>query len=304
METATCPWCNAPRVAEANCPRCGANYAKAALIKTQGRAVAAAASIVAPAPIVGIEERAVQDPALELKLCVAAIPAALALGLVFHLVMPGVQRIFLGVPVHELGHAVSAWFCGFWAIPTLWKTIIPDERGLIAPILLAGALGTMMFRAYQAEKFHLIVIGGVLLVLQGIGTFVIRESTAQMVFSFGGDGVGMVLATALMATFFFGKRSQLYKGSLRWGFLMIGAAAFVDMFATWWAARSDIGAIPYGEIEGVGLSDSARLVEEYGWSVTALVQRYVLVGVLCLLALALVYAWGVWHAWRKAARSS
>lgn len=284
MATASCPWCSAPRVAEASCPRCGANYAKAALIKTQGRAV--------------------EDPALELKLCVAAIPAALALGLAFHLVMPGVQRIFLGMPIHELGHAVSAWFCGFWAIPTLWKTIIPDERGFIAPILLAGALGAMMFRAYRAEKLYLVAIGGVLLVLQGIGTFGIREFTAEMVFTFGGDGMGMVLATALMATFFFGKRSQLYKGSLRWGFLMIGAAAFVDMFATWWAARGDIGAIPYGEIEGVGLSDPAKLVEEHGWTVSVMVRRYVLVGVSCLAGLALVYAWGVRHAWRKAGRSA
>ena len=67
------------------------------------------------------------------------------------------------------------------------------------------------------------------------------------------DGVGMVLASALMATFFFGKRTQLYQGWLRWGFLAIGAAAFTDMFATWWKAQSDTAAIPFGEIEGVGL---------------------------------------------------
>ena len=247
-----------------------------------------------------MEERAVEDPALELKLCVAAIPAALALALAFHLVMPGVQRIFLGMPIHELGHALSAWFCGFWAIPTLWKTIIPEERGFLAPILLAGALGWMMFRAWQAQKLYLVVIGAALLAVQALGTFYLRESTAEAVFTFGGDGVGMVLAAALMASFFFGKRTQLYKGWLRWGFLVIGSAAFVDMFATWWAARSDIGAIPYGEIEGVGLSDPARLVEEHGWAISAMVRRYVLVGAGCLLALALVYAWGVRRAWLKA----
>jgi len=215
-------------------------------------------------------ERAVEDPALEWKLCVAAIPAALALALAFHVLTPGLQRVFLGMPVHELGHAVSAWFC------------------------------YGMYRAYLAEKLHLVALGGALLVVQGIGTLVIQERTAEMLFTFGGDGMGMVLAAALMATFFFGKRSQLYKGWLRWGFLMIGAAAFTDMFATWWAAQSDSGAIPFGEIEGVGLSDPMKLVEEHGWSTKVMVRRYVMVGLLCLLGLAVIYAWGVRHAWRKA----
>jgi hypothetical protein len=307
MAGATCPWCNAPRVSEPSCPQCGANYAKAEQIKTQGRAVAAAApavpAVAAPAiaaPIVGIDERVVEDPALELKLCVAVIPVALALGVLFHYLTPGAQRIVFGMPLHELGHAVSAWFCGFWAIPTLWKTIIPDERGVLFPLLLAGALAYMMFRAWQAEKVYLVVLGAVLLVVQAIGTLSIRESTAEAVFIFGGDGIGMVLATALMATFFFGKRTQLYKGWLRWGFVCIGAAAFSDMFATWWAARDDFGVIPFGEIEGVGFSDALRLTREHGWSNEALVRRFVTVGVSCLIALALVYAWGVRTAWRKA----
>lgn len=305
--TATCPWCSAPRTTGAACPRCGANYAKAEAIKTQGRAPVAAPVAAAPAAepaiamtIVGIEDRAVEDPALELKLCVAAIPVMLALGVLFHFLTPGLQRIAFGMPIHELGHAVSAWFCGFWAIPTLWKTIIPEERGFIAPVLLAGALGWMMFRAYQAGKLYLVVIGGLLLVLQGIGTFGIRESTAEALYTFGGDGMGMVLATALMATFFFGKRTQLYKGWLRWGFLFIGAAAFADMFATWWVARNDFTAIPFGEIEGVGTSDSVRLTQEHGWATEALVRRYVTVGVSCLAALTLAYAWGVRQAWLKA----
>lgn len=307
MTAATCLWCNAPRTAEPSCPRCGANYAKAQAIKTQGRAPAAVPveePAVEPAAVMtiagGIEERAVEDPAREFRLCVAAIPAMLALGLLFHFLTPGLQRIAFGMPIHELGQAVSAWFCGFWAIPTLWKTIIPEHRGFLAPILLAGAIGWMMFRAWQAEKTYLVVIGTVLLVLQAIGTFYLRESTAEAFYTFGGDGMGMVLATALMATFFFGKRTQLYKGWLRWGFLFIGAAAFSDMSATWWVAHDDFTAIPFGEVEGVGKSDASRLTEDHLWPTEALVRRYVTVSVLCLCALALVYAWGVRRAWLKA----
>lgn len=307
---ASCPWCNAPRVAAESCPSCGANYAKAEQIRKQGKAQPAAPAAAQPEavkeePVVaivagGIEDRAVEDPALEFKLCVAAIPAMLLLGVAFHFMTPGLQRIFFGMPVHELGHAASAWFCGYAAVPTLWKALVAEERGWVTPILLAGAIGYMMVRAHLAGKTYLVVLGAALLLLQGLGTFYIRETTAQALITFSGDGLGMVIATALMGTFFFGKRTQLYKGWLRWGFLAIGAAAFSDMFATWWRSLSDTGAIPYGEIEGVGLSDSARLVEDWGWNIRDMVRRFVTVGIACLAALALVYAWGVREAWRKA----
>jgi len=59
--------------------------------------------------------------------------------------------------------------------------------------------------------------------------------------TFGADGGAMVLGTALMTSFFIPK---LAEHGLRRGLLSIGAAAFVDTFATWWAARSDTDAIP------------------------------------------------------------
>ena len=41
------------------------------------------------------------------------------------------QRTFLSMMVHELGHAVTAWWCGFGALPGLWKTLIPETRGVV-----------------------------------------------------------------------------------------------------------------------------------------------------------------------------
>ncbi len=314
---AMCPWCSAPRDASAaSCPRCGANYAKAEQIKAQGRAVAvAAAPAAAPVQVMaaktvpasadddslaGLPE--VDDPLLEWKMCIAAIPAALALGVLFHYLTPFLQRTFLAMPIHELGHAAAAWFTGHWAIPTLWKTSVAEERGVVMPLLLAAAIGFMMYRAWQRENRALVGLSAGLLLLQAIGTFVLKAKTAQMLITFGGDGIGMVIATLLMATFFFGKDTQLYKGSLRWGFLAIGAAAFTDMFAVWWAARSDFGTVPFGEMEGIGLSDATKLVDWYGWDTAAMIRRYVGLGLACLAALALVYAWGVRQARKRVAR--
>ena len=137
--------------------------------------------------------------------------------------------------------------------------------------------------------------GIALVLLQLIGTFGIKHETTQVLIAFGGDGAGMIIATLLMGSFFFGKRTQLYKGSVRWGLVAIGAASFVDIFATWVSARKDDQNVPYGTT-GDMASDAMLLVDNHGWSMQALIGRYFWLGVCCLIALALVYAWGVWRA--------
>ncbi len=95
-----------------------------------------------------------------------------------------------------------------------------------------------------------------------------------------------------MITFYAPRDSAIYRCALRWGFLVIGAAAFMDAFATWWGARSDIDRIPFGENEGVGLSDPSCLTEKYGWTVQTMTDRYVWLGIACLCVLAVVYTMG------------
>jgi hypothetical protein len=62
------------------------------------------------------------------------------------------------------------------------------------------------------------------------------------------------------------------------------------------------GDLPFGEIEGVNLSDPSLLTEMYGWSVTQLVDRYVRLGTICLWALLALYLWGLVSAYLKVPR--
>ncbi len=234
-------------------------------------------------------------------MCVAAIPVMLPIAVAFQSMEWGrfVQRLVFTMPVHELGHAVAAWLCGFSAIPTVWVTLTSDERGFIAPLAVLAAVAWTMYRGWQLESRALLTAGGVVLLLQVILTLGIKEDTATALIIFGGDGVGLLLSTLLMGSFFFGKTTQLY-GSLRWGFVAIGAGAFVDINATWWLARRDPSEIPFTTRENGMESDALRLVNNYGWTEAALVNRHILACLACMAVLALVYAWGVRRAWLRA----
>ena len=179
--------------------------------------------------LVGLEDREVEDPKLELQITVIAPPAMLALAIVFQLLVPTLRRIFL--------------------------------RSLLMTLVLAGGIAYLMVLARRAGKPLFLALGAAVLLLLAIATFGIRERTAQMLITFGGYGMGMVLGAALMA---------------------------------------DRGAIPFGQNEGGGLSDPLALVETYGWSTKALVQRYVMLAVATMAAFAAVYAWAVQRARRHA----
>jgi hypothetical protein len=243
------------------------------------------------------------DPALEWKLRAAAVPAAIALAFAFHAWPTGhwLQRTFLSMIVHELGHAVTAWWCGFAALPTVWKTLIPEARGAFAPLAVLALEAWLVVRGWTTERRAWLAAGVALAGLQAIGTLATSVDRAQEAITFGGDAGAMVLGTLLMLTFFAGPESRLRTHQLRWGFLVIGAAALVDTYATWSAARRDPDTIPFGEIEGVGLSDPSKLDELYQWTAHQIVHRYLNVGAACFTVLAVAWLYATHRARRAAA---
>jgi hypothetical protein len=238
------------------------------------------------------------EPDLEWKLRASAIPAALALAIAFHAWPLGhwLQRTFLSMMVHEVGHAVTAWLCGFAAIPTLWKTLIPEARSTLVTLVVLAIWVVLIARGWQTRRIHLAYIGIAIAIAQYLGRVSTSAVSAHEAITFGGDAGGMVLGACLMATFFARPTSQLRTNHLRWGFLVIGAAALVDTLGTWWQARSNPDVIPFGEIEGVGLSDPSKLQDVYGWTTDQLVHRYVVAGYVSLAALAVTWGFAVHHA--------
>jgi hypothetical protein len=281
MSSAGCPRCGATRVEAPECPRCGVIYAKAHALAT-----------AAFAPSWSGEA---DDEALELRVRIFAIPLALAGAALLVWTGPGhfLVRTFASMWVHEIGHAIAAWLCGYPAFPGPWFTPVADARSPILAVLLAGALAYAVFHSWKAERGAVAAAAGALLALQ-IGSTLLAATAARQFIVFAGDGGCLVLGTLLMATMYAPAGSALRRGWLRWGFLVIGAVSFADAFGQWWGARSYYDSIPFGHNEGAGLSDPSVLTELFGWTTGALVRRYVVLGCLCLAALCVLYCWGLW----------
>jgi hypothetical protein len=281
-----CPRCGAERVAAPECPRCGVIYAKAR----------AAAPRTATPPIgsAAVWGGATEEARAELVARALVPPAALAVAwlLVVSSVGHLLARTFLTMWVHELGHAATAWLCGFGAFPGPWRTPVSDGRVPLVSVALVAALGWVGVRGWRERRAALVAagVGGVALHLAGLS---LSPRAAQALVTFGGDAGCLALGTLLMATFYAGPESPLHRGALRWGFVGIGAASVVDASHTWLRARADPAEIPLGEIEGVGLSDASKLTDLYGWTYSQLTGRYVAVAAACVVAIAVMYVLGV-----------
>lgn len=258
------------------CPSCGANMGH--LLGCERGTI----SLAREAPV----SAAVSDELIGTSMRARALAVPVTLAVMGLLAFTGfgqtVLRLFFGMWLHELGHAAAAWVCGITAVPLPWVTMQGEGRSGFFIALEVAGLGALAWRAWTGDGARALVPGpaaalGALL----LGVLVpLHKATAFIVFS--GDGGALVFGAALMALSTVPDESRLSRGGLRWGYLVIGAGAFADVVHQWFAAWRDVAELPFGRIEGVGLSDATRLVDEHGWSEAGLVRAYLVLGLVCL----------------------
>ena len=294
---ATCPRCGAPREVGPECPRCGVIYARARPRSPADPTPARMVTSGVPASTSGAEPawgEAAGAQRSELLLRAIGPPLALVCSWLLVSSTTGhmLVRTFLSMWVHELGHAVAAWLCGRLAFPGPWRTPISEGRHALVVIALAASFACIVWRGWTGRRPKLVLAGVLGLIAQGL-CVLLPARTSRAFITFAGDGGALVLGALLMATIYVSPDSPNRRGALRWGFLAIGAASYIDAFHTWLCARSDPDAAPLGEIEGVGLSDASTLMQLHGWSLHRIAATYVGVGVTCAAGIVALYVWGL-----------
>ena len=204
-------------------------------------------------------------------------------------------RTFLTMWVHELGHTVAAWFSGRFAVPGPWVTRLGEGRSVFVVLALAALIAWIGYRGWCANRRWQIGLAVVAMVVQLLCTFGQGGNETDAFITFLGDGGMLILGAVLMLTFWSPPGSYMHRHWLRWGFLVIGAFAYIDALMTWWQARADRMTIAYGEIEGVGHSDPTKLVFDHNWAEPTMIRRYLWLAAICLTVVAARYAWSQWR---------
>jgi hypothetical protein len=289
-----CPKCQFDHASQTTeCLRCGIVFSRfeepAVLSSTKSNEVVTAPTFAQDSAEDQVPPRARNDAYKELKYRIIALPLALLVARLLASSGFGAVSGMLAMVLHESGHAITAWLAGRWAVPMLWVTMHGDDRSWLVVLAVTTAIGCGGFLAWRARLWGWVCAAAAMLIVQVV--FLNAPAPPGALIVFGGDGGALLLSTVLMAAFYAPRESWVYKNwGLRWGLLVIGALSFMYVFHSWSGPYENI---PFGEIEGVNLSDPSLLTEMYGWSVIQLVDRYIFLATACLVTLAVVYIWGL-----------
>jgi hypothetical protein len=261
------------------CPSCGAD--RGHLLGCEHGTISLAPAAVAP--VTGVPEAELDTT----RPRALGVPIALAIAGIVGLSGPGqmLLRLFFGMWLHELGHATASWLCGVFAVPLPWITL---NGGARSPAMIVCFFGLLGFAAWKKLAPRWLLAMPAAALLAGI-LLPFRHATTFIVFM--GDGGALLYGTLLMlAAMLLPDESRLSRGALRWGYLVIGAGAFMDAFLTWFRSWRDVAELPFGRSDSSGLSDALRLVDESGWSETGLIRAYLGLSIVCFAALAAAMA--------------
>jgi hypothetical protein len=282
-----CPKCHFDHPQQTDeCLKCGVIFAKYLAFEN---AVAAVRPVEQkPTQEVAAEQRKSQS---EFLYRIFALPGALLFGYLANWATP-MLTTFLAMWLHESGHAITAWFCGYAAFPTAWITLIPAERGRWISIVLGAAVAVGGYLAYRLERWFWVAVSAAVLVLFVLGN-IQPAAHARLLFTFWGEGGAYVLSTILMLSFYARPDAPITRSQVRWGLLILGAMAFWSVYTRWSGGFENIAQFLEDTDERGIPSDMRVLNLEYGWSTFVLINRYRTLGYACLVVLAGAYAAGL-----------
>jgi len=240
------------------------------------------------------------------------LPPVAVIGAAFLLDKTGIGQLlcwFLGMFLHEGGHALAGWLGGRVAIPTPFGATFFIGSGrlrIISVVLLLVFAGTMLL-GLQRRLYLLATLAVVAATATFYLAFVVPERSGLEFFILAGGAGQITLSAALICLYPW----QAPKG-LRWDFwrypaLVLGSLVFVDAFRMWELATTNPLLAPHGSAVG-GDGDLERLKASFGWTEASLINFFWDLCLASATAIALVYLVSVlcelWRANRLRATQS
>ncbi len=286
-----CPKCHFDHPQQVDeCLKCGVVFAKYLAFQQSVANVRDVTPKRSPEEV-AVEQRKART---EFRCRLFALPGALLFGWIVNRILPSMTA-FLAMWLHESGHAITAWLCGYSAFPTAWFTVI-GERSRWISIVLAALLVAGGYVAFRKQRWLWVVVSAIVLVLVIAGNLQ-TDSHSRMLFTFWGDGGAYVLSTILMLTFYARPDSPISRNQVRWGLLLLGAMAFCSVYTRWSGGFENIANF-LEDTDERGPSDIMQLTTLYGWSIYTLIHSYWQLAYTCFAALGVAYGAGILQAKR------
>ena len=205
------------------------------------------------------------------------------------------KSLLLGITIwiHECGHALAAWLCGYRALPLPfgWTSISSDRSPFVYFGILV-LLGLLLRSGLQEKRRWPIILAIILAILQFYMTWIISEHTTFLLFSFSGIGGEFILSTLFIVSFFFPLPDYWHWDFYRYPALIAAGFTFIGSFSRWRQIDKGLEAIPWGTLFG-GAGDAGgdmnQLSEVYGWTDQRIIDTYSSIGSACAIAIASVY---------------
>jgi hypothetical protein len=196
--------------------------------------------------------------------------------------------------MHEFGHAVPAWLCGFRAtpLPFGWTPVEPEYSHFVYWGLLL-MFGILFAAGLKERKVWAMIAAVGAAVLQYYMTWRMPDHRQEFWWSaFGGVGGEFVLSTLLMMFFWVQLPEKFRWGGCRYVFFFIGATAFTAIWSRWGDVYRGIEEIPFGSMingeEDQG-GDMNKLMDGYGWKKADIRRNYYVLGKWCWGALGVTW---------------
>lgn len=230
---------------------------------------------------------------------VLALPGALTLALLFCATDIGrFLGALVGMPFHELGHAVASWLGSRFAVPLPFFTIWSTEQSVLFGGLVAGLVGWFGFHSWREHSRFGVSLAAIVLAAQLGISWIASPHASEMIQILGGALGEIALGGLVLAAFHFPLPDRLRWDFWRWPALLPAAICFAHALLLWTRALEDTSQIPWGSAVGSEADgDMNRLVRDHGWTARTLVTFYFSASVVALLGLGAAYGVALRRRW-------